>query len=700
MQRRLSSSEKGKAIALEHVPAPRKARIRAIAPDLNSLKEKHSLTLIGRVTNPSVQKVWSLIPFFTDHWKTDIPPVGADLGLGMFQFQFELESDLLTVLEKQPYHYAKWMIILQRWEPTISPDFPSMIPFWIKVQGLPIHLGSEETIRSIGEDLGTWEATDITSNPARVRVHVNGRLPIIKRTVIEYDNGGEVIATLHYEKLEKHCSQCSKLDHELRDCLEAKALKKASMANQETKHRTLDIGFPENPKKESEARVAEHRSCDDVSRPPQRRITSGYSSHSLAYEGSQRRENHRGKTLRERGAHGQEWHPVRSLTPHNPTQSREIDYHRDREMARRASYQFRGDSHLYRSSKNKSRHSYQSCEEGRRVPSARRSPTPQEASANSHHKTQPYERGIPLPMSSTNLPIVAVENAVGVIRETLSQYTACADPSESAARRERVRLAEAQGTIEGNAIHLAKINEERMLTEEVNGGDKGSGSKTPVLARLGALTQENGLLDNRNSTGTSRDRAHVRERLGPYLPEMTISPTRHSDRPSPQSQKTPGSNSIERIPIASRLGPVSTEVRFEDVEFQTDPGSQRDSLPAKDRIGKALASPLSAAAGKKRKPGRPPGPRKVVSSPVPNLPSGSRKRKLHVEKPPTGRKKQNSDGERPRKTVKQSMQKGKNIRKGASTGTPSSSDNVPIVNMIPPSARRRMDFRVPSHPVP
>ncbi|KAF3593689.1 hypothetical protein DY000_02026128 [Brassica cretica] len=98
-------------------------------------------------------------------------------------------------------------------------------------------------------------------------------------------------------------------------------------------------------------------------------------------------------------------------------------------------------------------------------------------------------------MSSTNLPIVAVENAVGVIRETLSQYTACVDPSESAAMRERVRLAEAQGTIEGNAIHLAKINEERMLAEEVNGGDKGSGSKTPVLSRLGPLAQENELLE-------------------------------------------------------------------------------------------------------------------------------------------------------------------------------------------------------------
>ena len=309
-------------------------------------------------------------------------------------------------------------------------------------------------------------------------------------------------------------------------------------------------------------------------------------------------------------------------------------------------------------------------------------------------------------MSSTNLPIVAVENAVGVIRETLFQYTACADPSESAARRERVRLAEAQGTIEGNAIHLAKINEERMLAEEVNGGDKGSGSKTPVLSRLGPLAQENELLDNRNSTGTSgpktrsQDRAHVRERLGPYLPEMTISPTRHSDPLTQQRQRTPGSNSSERIPIASRLGPVSTEPRVEEVEGSPDPGSQRDRIPAKDRIGKALASPKSVAAGKKRKPGRPQGPRKVVSSPVPNLPSGSCKRKLHVEKPPTGRKKQNSEGERPRKTVKQSKQKGKNIRKGVPTGTPSSSDNVPIVNMIPPSAHRRMDFRVPSHHVP
>lgn len=59
-----------------------------------------------------------------------------------------------------------------------------------------------------------------------MRVHVNGRLSLIKESVIEYPNGDEVISTLVYERLERHCSQCGKLDHELRDGLEAKAQKK------------------------------------------------------------------------------------------------------------------------------------------------------------------------------------------------------------------------------------------------------------------------------------------------------------------------------------------------------------------------------------------------------------------------------------------------------------------------------------------
>lgn len=125
------------------------------------------------------------------------------------------------------------MVILQRWEPTIPPSFPSLIPFWIKVQGLPLHLWTEGTIRSIGNDIGIFEKAKITNLSARMRVHVNGLQPLIVKSVVEYPNGDEVITNLVYERLEKHCSKCLRLDHEVKECLEAKHEARALKATQE-----------------------------------------------------------------------------------------------------------------------------------------------------------------------------------------------------------------------------------------------------------------------------------------------------------------------------------------------------------------------------------------------------------------------------------------------------------------------------------
>lgn len=139
-KRRLSTAEKGKGRLEEPPQAPRTGHVRISQPENAYLMQKHSLTIIGRVTNPSAQKFWSLIPFFTEKWSTETRPVGSDLGGGMFQFQFQNEADLIGVLEKRPYLYEKWMVIVQRWELTNSPEFPCLIPFWIKVQGIPVDL--------------------------------------------------------------------------------------------------------------------------------------------------------------------------------------------------------------------------------------------------------------------------------------------------------------------------------------------------------------------------------------------------------------------------------------------------------------------------------------------------------------------------------------------------------------------------------
>lgn len=40
--------------------------------------------------------------------------VGTDLGMGKFQFHFEMEENIEAILEMQPFHFDYWMLALAR----------------------------------------------------------------------------------------------------------------------------------------------------------------------------------------------------------------------------------------------------------------------------------------------------------------------------------------------------------------------------------------------------------------------------------------------------------------------------------------------------------------------------------------------------------------------------------------------------------
>lgn len=107
------------------------------------------------------------------------------------------------------------------------------------MQGLPVHLWTEATIKCIGEDVGLYEKAEIRALTVRMRVHVNGLLPLITKSVVEFPNGDEVTTTLVYERLDKHCSKCLRLDHELKECLVARAEAKALKASQDESREQL-----------------------------------------------------------------------------------------------------------------------------------------------------------------------------------------------------------------------------------------------------------------------------------------------------------------------------------------------------------------------------------------------------------------------------------------------------------------------------
>lgn len=206
MARRYTASEKAKWTCKSTSPV-RRAPIPIPRTDNSALIEQNKLTLIGRVTNPSTQNTRALVDFFLQHWLVAGSITGRELGPHLFQFSFESERDLQSILNKAPYHFKRWMLMLQRWEPSVSENFPSIISFWIRVHGLPLHFWTDEALEAIGSGLGHVDLKDATKG--RLRVSINGLLPLERYLEVSLPSGDILKVELEYEGLHKHCFFCS-----------------------------------------------------------------------------------------------------------------------------------------------------------------------------------------------------------------------------------------------------------------------------------------------------------------------------------------------------------------------------------------------------------------------------------------------------------------------------------------------------------
>lgn len=168
MHRRLSYAEKGKGPVEPPLP-PRTARVRIPSFDTSELIRKHALTLVGRLTNPKVSKSG---PSYLPLWPLEvrISTYRCRLGPRLLPIPVCVRKRSLESSGKPTISH--WMIIIQRWEPSFSPTFPSQIPFWIQVQGVPLHLWSEQTLSCIAHDIGTLDYSEITNTVARMRVYI------------------------------------------------------------------------------------------------------------------------------------------------------------------------------------------------------------------------------------------------------------------------------------------------------------------------------------------------------------------------------------------------------------------------------------------------------------------------------------------------------------------------------------------------
>lgn len=456
--------EKGKGLAQ---PSQNQGLRRMKAPylDTTDLVKDNSLTLIGRLTNPQEQRMRALIPSLPRKWNLRGRAVGSDLGHDCFQFRFEREDDLQSVLDNRPYHFDYWMVILQKWEPVISSSFPAQIPFWIRIKGLPLHYWHDKVICEIGQELGTLENHELTKTSARVRVSMDGLKGLTKETVMEFDTGEECTLTFEYERLENHCSTCRSLNHLRKQC---------QATDKGERHRDLAVRPHELEGTNSEKEETFNRGR---LRSPQRTNRAATNTYREDHKFHQRVDRH-GRPYGDRV----ETKQTRNPPPERTTPSRESSSRmseKPREQAPKGmetnspQYVHHRDSHTQTQSLSKTtytrnhllqwREKPRGLDEGRDQQS---NPPPVQLRPSVRAANEEWR-----PPTIQSVP--TTEQVLEEIQDATNLYINCADPVESSARRQRVMQSEARGEVHEVAAGIiataiANLAQSQHTTEQIS----------------------------------------------------------------------------------------------------------------------------------------------------------------------------------------------------------------------------------------
>lgn len=100
----------------------------------------------------------------------------CDLGNDRFLFNFDCEEALKSVLDQGPFHQNFCMFVLVRWEPVVAEDYPSIIPFWIQIHEIPLHLSTHLNLDTIGGRLGRVDKIDAAEG--KIKVDIDSSKPL------------------------------------------------------------------------------------------------------------------------------------------------------------------------------------------------------------------------------------------------------------------------------------------------------------------------------------------------------------------------------------------------------------------------------------------------------------------------------------------------------------------------------------------
>lgn len=141
-------------------------------------------------------------------------------------FKFASEADKRRVLSGGPWHFERALIVLK--EPSGIGEITKQVfthsAFWVQLHNIPVGCMEQETVRMLGETIGTVEEIDADEEGecigqyARVRISIDITQPLKKIIYVEQEGEEDIPIPVVYERLSDFCFCCGRIGHPYKEC--------------------------------------------------------------------------------------------------------------------------------------------------------------------------------------------------------------------------------------------------------------------------------------------------------------------------------------------------------------------------------------------------------------------------------------------------------------------------------------------------
>lgn len=186
--------------------------------------DENAVSILGKLSNPESQPMDKMIEYMPTPWRVHERVRGIALSKDRFQFIFEREEDLLTVLRDRPWSYNGWTLFLERWTLNPPEDFLCTLDIWICIRNIPVNQFTTDTMFRLASEIG--EVKEIAYDPkvsqtkeyirALVRFHIAS--PAKERRKLKIPSREAVNIEFEYERIHKKCFNCFCITHEKFRC--------------------------------------------------------------------------------------------------------------------------------------------------------------------------------------------------------------------------------------------------------------------------------------------------------------------------------------------------------------------------------------------------------------------------------------------------------------------------------------------------